>query len=104
MEGRARSQLQLLGDRGVRALGARWGAACPRMPLELSRLELERRRPCPVGPSHSGCAAARRFCASRGRAIVVGIGPALLLTLWQNLIMPNMIYRSAMVRSLRHFW
>ncbi len=57
-----------------------------------------------MGPSHSGCAAARRFCASRGRAIVVGIGPALLLTLWQNLIMPNMIYRSAMVRSLRHFW
>jgi hypothetical protein len=54
-----------------------------------------------VGPAHSSCAAARRFCASRGRAIVVGIGPALLLTLWQNLIMPNMVYRSAMVRSLR---
>ena len=42
----------------------------------------------------------RRFCAeqNKGRAIVLGIGPALLLTLWQNLIMPNMLYRSAMVR------
>ncbi len=40
-----------------------------------------------------------RFCAkdSRARSIVLGIGPALLLTLWQNLIMPNMIFRSAMV-------
>ena len=42
-----------------------------------------------------------RFCAkdSRARSIVLGIGPALLLTLWQNLIMPNMIFRSAMVRN-----
>ena len=36
---------------------------------------------------------------------MLGIGPALLLTLWQNLIMPNMIFRSAMVRAWRtvHF-
>ena len=42
-----------------------------------------------------------RFCAkdSRARSIVLGIGPALLLTLWQNLIMPNMIFRSAMARN-----
>lgn len=43
----------------------------------------------------------RRFCGrdSRARSLVLGIGPALLLTLWQNLIMPNMIFRSAMVRA-----
>ncbi|KAK9822983.1 hypothetical protein WJX81_000456 [Elliptochloris bilobata] len=39
------------------------------------------------------------FCGkdSRARSLLLGIGPALLLTLWQNLIMPNMIFRSAML-------
>ena len=53
-----------------------------------------------VSNCKAGCLE-RRFCGkdSRARSLVLGIGPALLLTLWQNLIMPNMIFRSAMVRA-----
>ena len=44
------------------------------------------------------------FCHSgKLKGIVTGVAPPLLLTLWQNLFMPQLVYRGAQVSPMNTF-